>query len=206
MSAIGQKRTTTLPFINIPNPKGGLDTLRSIVPSLRAEAPANGAVASAALDLPQILEHGLRLLQEPSQQPTSRHLSAQLLIGVAGLQTRMGQQIRLGRAKRHGLERFAWRSQSTRDSLNQAGALTIALGIPRGHHPAVHRGYLKAMEYALRVSFITHQDREALLLTWTKLLPAIAHSHERDGGALFAAAFQQSLTVLTEQMGSGPQP
>ncbi|MGB5787560.1 MAG: hypothetical protein WBH11_19495 [Stenotrophomonas geniculata] len=67
----------------------------------------------------------------------------------------------------------------------------------------VHRGYLKAMEYALRVTFITHQDPDALLSTWTKLLPAIARSHERDGGALFAAAFQQSLTVLTEQMDGG---
>lgn len=70
----------------------------------------------------------------------------------------------------------------------------------------VHRGYLKAMEYALRVSFITHQDPEALLSTWTTLLPAIAHSHENDGGALFAAAFQQSLTVLTEQIGAGSKP
>lgn len=70
----------------------------------------------------------------------------------------------------------------------------------------VHRGYLKAMEYALRVSFITHQDSEALLSTWTKLLPAIADSHESDGGALFAAAFQQSLTILTEQIGAGNTP
>lgn len=65
----------------------------------------------------------------------------------------------------------------------------------------VHRGYLKAMEYALRVSFITHQDPEALLSTWTELLPAIAGRYESDGGEMFAAAFQQSLTVLTEQMG-----
>lgn len=67
----------------------------------------------------------------------------------------------------------------------------------------VHRGYLKAMEYALRVSFITHQDPDALLSTWTKLLPAIANSHRSEGGSLFAAAFEQSLTILTEQMGTG---
>lgn len=67
----------------------------------------------------------------------------------------------------------------------------------------VHRGYLKAMEYALRVSFITHQDPEALLSTWTKLLPAIARRHESDGGEMFAAAFRQSLTIFTEQIGVG---
>lgn len=65
----------------------------------------------------------------------------------------------------------------------------------------VHRGYLKAMEYALRVSILTHQDPGALLDTWTRLLPSIASTHADDGGPLFAAAFQQSLTVLTEQIG-----
>ncbi|XNX73582.1 hypothetical protein ACL5HQ_11310 [Stenotrophomonas maltophilia] len=66
----------------------------------------------------------------------------------------------------------------------------------------MHRGYLKAMEYALRVSFLTHQDPAALLDKWTRLLPSIAQSHEKDGGQQFAAAFQQSLTVLTEQIGA----
>ncbi|WP_099604539.1 hypothetical protein [Stenotrophomonas maltophilia] len=66
----------------------------------------------------------------------------------------------------------------------------------------MHRGYLKAMEYGLRVSFLTHQNSEILLDTWTKLLPSIAHSHEGEGGHQFAAAFQQSLTVLTEQIGA----
>lgn len=65
----------------------------------------------------------------------------------------------------------------------------------------VHRGYLKAMEYALRVSFLTHQDPDALLDTWTRLLPSIARTHADDAGPLFVAAFQQSLTVLTEQIG-----
>jgi hypothetical protein len=65
----------------------------------------------------------------------------------------------------------------------------------------VHRGYLKAMEYALRVSILTHQDPSALLDTWTRLLPSIASTHAHDGGPLFFAAFQQSLTVLTEQIG-----
>lgn len=72
-----------------------------MVPSFRAEAPATGAVASADLDLSQVLEQVLPLLEEPSQQPASRHLSAQLLIEVTGLQTRTGQQIRLGHAKHH---------------------------------------------------------------------------------------------------------
>ncbi len=66
----------------------------------------------------------------------------------------------------------------------------------------MHRGYLKAMEYALRISFLTHQDQELLPDTWTRLLPLIAQSRERDGGQLFAAAFQQSLTVLTERIGA----
>ena len=66
----------------------------------------------------------------------------------------------------------------------------------------MHRGYLKAMEYGLRVSFLTHQDPVILLDTWTRLLPSIAHSHEREGSQQFAAAFQQSLTVLTEQIGT----
>ncbi|RRU68489.1 hypothetical protein EGJ24_22325 [Stenotrophomonas maltophilia] len=66
----------------------------------------------------------------------------------------------------------------------------------------MHRGYLKAMEYALRVSLLTHQDPGTLLDTWTRLLPSIAQSHERDGGQAFTAAFQQSLTVLTEQIGA----
>lgn len=66
----------------------------------------------------------------------------------------------------------------------------------------MHRGYLKAMEYGLRVSFLTHQDPGILLDTWTRLLPSITHSHEREGGQQFAAAFQQSLIVLTEQIGA----
>lgn len=66
----------------------------------------------------------------------------------------------------------------------------------------MHRGYLKAMEYALRLSFLTHQDPSLLLDTWTRLLPLIAQSHERDGSQPFAAAFQQSLAVLTEQIGA----
>ncbi len=66
----------------------------------------------------------------------------------------------------------------------------------------MHRGYLKAMEYALRVSLLTHQDPRILLDTWTRLLPSIVHSHQRGSGQQFAAAFQQSLTVLTEQIGA----
>lgn len=65
----------------------------------------------------------------------------------------------------------------------------------------VHRGYLKAMEYALRVSVLTHPAPEQLTDTWTQLLPGIAAKHRGDGGELFAAAFEQSLRLLTEQIG-----
>lgn len=41
----------------------------------------------------------------------------------------------------------------------------------------MHRGYLKAMENGLWVSFLTHQGPGVLLDTWTRLLPSIAHSH-----------------------------
>lgn len=70
----------------------------------------------------------------------------------------------------------------------------------------VQRGYLKAMEYALRVSFMTHQDSAELLDTWTRLLPPITRSHEDDGSPVFTAAFQQSLVVLTVQIGAQRRP
>lgn len=66
----------------------------------------------------------------------------------------------------------------------------------------VHRGYLKAMEYALRVSVLTHPAPERLSDAWLQLLPSIAARHKEDGGKLFGAAFQQSLTLLTEQIGA----
>ncbi|WP_099539910.1 hypothetical protein [Stenotrophomonas maltophilia] len=65
----------------------------------------------------------------------------------------------------------------------------------------VHRGYLKAMEYALRVSVLAHPAPGQLAETWLQLLPSIATKHKEEGGDLFAAAFEQSLTVLTEQIG-----
>ncbi|WP_329767997.1 hypothetical protein [Stenotrophomonas muris] len=65
----------------------------------------------------------------------------------------------------------------------------------------VHRGYLKAMEYALRVTVLTHPAPEQLTETWTQLLPSIVAKHRGDGGELFAAAFEQSLRLLTEQIG-----
>ncbi|GMR26051.1 hypothetical protein STENOSP10_02700 [Stenotrophomonas sepilia] len=66
----------------------------------------------------------------------------------------------------------------------------------------MHRGYLKAMEYALRVSFLTHSNPVLLLDTWSELLPSIAHSHHKDESQQFSAAFQQSLTIITEQIGA----
>jgi hypothetical protein len=65
----------------------------------------------------------------------------------------------------------------------------------------VHRGYLKATVYALRVCVLTHPAPEQLTDTWLRLLPSIATKHKHDGGDLFAAAFEQSLMVLTEQIG-----
>lgn len=65
----------------------------------------------------------------------------------------------------------------------------------------VHRGYLKAMEYALRVCLLTHPAPANLSGAWRQLLPTIAAKHRDDSSDLFAAAFQQSLTVLTEQIG-----
>jgi hypothetical protein len=70
----------------------------------------------------------------------------------------------------------------------------------------VHRGYLKAMEYALRVCVLTHPAPEQLTDTWLRLLPSIAAKHKPDGGDLFAAAFEQSLTLLTEQIGAPDSP
>lgn len=70
----------------------------------------------------------------------------------------------------------------------------------------VHRGYLKAMEYALRISVLTHPAPERLNDAWLQLLPSIAARHKEDAGELFAAAFQQSLTILTEQIGAENAP
>ena len=65
----------------------------------------------------------------------------------------------------------------------------------------MHRGYLKAMEYALRVSFLTHQDPGFCSTRGPDCSPR-SLKVTRDGGQEFAAAFQQSLTVLTEQIGA----
>lgn len=66
----------------------------------------------------------------------------------------------------------------------------------------MHRGYLKAMEYALRICVLTHPEPENLSHAWSQLLPSIADKHRDDGDDLFSAAFQQSLTILTEQIGA----
>lgn len=65
----------------------------------------------------------------------------------------------------------------------------------------VHRAYIKALEYGLRMTVFSHPAREQLSDAWVQLLPTIAAKHRDDGGELFAAAFQQALTVLTEQIG-----
>ncbi|MDA3306172.1 MULTISPECIES: hypothetical protein [Stenotrophomonas] len=65
----------------------------------------------------------------------------------------------------------------------------------------MHRGYLKAMEYALRVCVLTHPAPNDLSKAWRQLLPNIAAKHRPDSSDLFAAAFEQSLRLLTEQIG-----
>ena len=64
-----------------------------------------------------------------------------------------------------------------------------------------HRAYIKAMEYALRVLVFAHPASERLSETWLRVLPSIAVKHRDSGGDVFAAAFQQALIVLTEQIG-----
>ncbi|HEL7748879.1 TPA: hypothetical protein UL761_000387 [Stenotrophomonas maltophilia] len=68
----------------------------------------------------------------------------------------------------------------------------------------MHRGYLKAMEYALRICALTHPAQNDISNVWHQLQPKIAAKHRLDSSDLFAAAFEQSLTVLTEQIGDAP--
>ncbi len=98
-----------------PSPDRSFLSTTSLEPTGPAEKRNKGRtdsgvsrIAANDLDLSKILEHGLSLLQEPSQQPASRHSPAKLLIEVAGLQACVGQQILLGHARNHGPERFAW--------------------------------------------------------------------------------------------------
>ncbi|MBH1816800.1 hypothetical protein JAK53_10650 [Stenotrophomonas maltophilia] len=67
-----------------------------------------------------------------------------------------------------------------------------------------HRAYIKAIEYALRVLVLAHPKPQRLSETWMGLLPSIAAKHRDSDGDLFAAAFQQALVVLTEQIGEHP--
>lgn len=62
------------------------------------------------------------------------------------------------------------------------------------------RGYLKALEYGLRATVISHPDPSELSRTWGALLPGIAEKHTDDGGPVFAAAITQVLMLLTEQI------
>jgi hypothetical protein len=54
-----------------------------------------------------------------------------------------------------------------------ASAITQILGRPNACENAleIRRGYLKAMEDALRVSLLIHQDPRLLFDTWARLLP-----------------------------------
>lgn len=70
---------------------------------------------------------------------------------------------------------------------------------------AAHRGYLKALEYGLRATIVTHPDPQQLSRTWAALLPAIAEVHGPQDGPVFTAAFQQCLSMLTEQIDDGKE-
>jgi len=65
-----------------------------------------------------------------------------------------------------------------------------------------HRGYLKAFEYGLRAAVVTHPRPEELCRVWTQLLLGIAEKHSGDGGAIYRAALQQALALLTDQIGA----
>lgn len=63
-----------------------------------------------------------------------------------------------------------------------------------------HRGYLKAMEYALGATIATHNDPRSLRRIWDLMLVEAADTHAGLDGPSFTAAFQQSLRMLTEQI------
>ncbi|ALA85828.1 hypothetical protein YH67_05965 [Stenotrophomonas maltophilia] len=63
-----------------------------------------------------------------------------------------------------------------------------------------HRGYLKAMEYALGATIATHSDPPSLRRIWDLMLVEAADTHAGLDSPIFTAAFQQSLRMLTEQI------
>lgn len=67
-----------------------------------------------------------------------------------------------------------------------------------------HRGYLKALEYGLRAAIISHPRPEAMAHVWREMLPAMADAHRGRDGAVFTAALEQALTLLTEQIEAPP--
>ncbi|MNM85821.1 hypothetical protein D3C81_979570 [compost metagenome] len=69
----------------------------------------------------------------------------------------------------------------------------------------VHRGYLKALEYGLRAAIISHPKPEVLAHVWSAMLPGMAEAHRGHDGEVYAAALEQALTLLTEQI-EAPSP
>lgn len=63
-----------------------------------------------------------------------------------------------------------------------------------------HRGYLKAMEYALGATIATHSDPPSLRRIWDLMLVEAADTHAGLDSPIFTAAFQQSLRMLTAQI------
>ncbi|KOQ58325.1 hypothetical protein ABW41_16145 [Stenotrophomonas maltophilia] len=64
-----------------------------------------------------------------------------------------------------------------------------------------HRGYLKALEYGLRVMIISHPNPDQLSRAWRKLLPNILGTHADLAKPVFMAGFTQAIALLTEQIG-----
>ncbi|HDS1038171.1 TPA: hypothetical protein QDZ42_001368 [Stenotrophomonas maltophilia] len=63
-----------------------------------------------------------------------------------------------------------------------------------------HRAYLKAMEYGLGAAIATHGDPRALARVWDLMLVEAADAHAGLDGAIFTAAFQQALRMITERI------
>ncbi|HDS0948667.1 TPA: hypothetical protein QDZ34_000923 [Stenotrophomonas maltophilia] len=70
-----------------------------------------------------------------------------------------------------------------------------------------HRAYLKAMEYGLAAAFATQGDSRSLPQVWNLMLVEAADAHAGMESAIFTAALQQALRMITEQiehLGSRP--
>lgn len=63
-----------------------------------------------------------------------------------------------------------------------------------------HRGYIKGIEYGLRILVATHPDPAKLHLSWEHALVGAAQAHLGRDGQMFTAGIQQALRTLTGQI------